>query len=572
MGIMGQEISKDEDHDSTRFSPSPPASPTLLVTSRPTETEPVLERAQAFEHYITNKQNKKMKQHIASKISDHIKVESPFVRSRKSLTVIDLVSDDEDPGLPVKDEALDHNTPVRARSLCDSGQALRNLCHNLPKESVEVERKSTTKIEPMSAPIEPLIPRYQSLFKAEKSPEILPFSQTLSSIETTPDIISPGFFTDTSLRFDPISAFHSRGLSALGSPSTEISQFFSPPPPPPVSCTYSGIQYLQNKQPPQQRKLKSISTGWRQSFIARQQSPPRRAARRKQLKAKKPLTVPKLSRGKVFKLRDVYQDYGMISAKSMSSNSSSQGSYTGVLSEERNVHDDFLPPFSSSALDGTFTGQQNQPQFRASRPSAKMNEKPTLLKPHSEMINIALGQTTFAIYADFLRWHCPLLVEECQHACARDRDLPVVLKPLEGVGLDVFGLFINWLHMERVINKRGDPPFQQRTMGLWVLAKRLQMPRLANDAVNALEARRRKEDEIQTKAFHFVYDSTEDGDPLRRYIADVCLLFPPQISEEHKKERFPDELVQDIIVASFADQIKPEDGGIDTARYHMVEL
>ncbi|PVH70723.1 hypothetical protein DL98DRAFT_597567 [Cadophora sp. DSE1049] len=105
-------------------------------------------------------------------------------------------------------------------------------------------------------------------------------------------------------------------------------------------------------------------------------------------------------------------------------------------------------------------------------------------------------------------------------------------------------------------------------MGLWVLAKRLQMPRLANDAIDALEARRRKEGEIQTKAFHFIYEKTEEGDPLRKYIADVCAHFPPQITEKIKRERFPDELVQDIFITSLADRIKPEDDEIDTTKYH----
>lgn len=117
-------------------------------------------------------------------------------------------------------------------------------------------------------------------------------------------------------------------------------------------------------------------------------------------------------------------------------------------------------------------------------------------------------------------------------------------------------------------------------MGLWVLANRLQMPGLANGALDALEARRRQEGAIQTKSFSYVYNNTEEEDGLQRYIIDVCILMILSFSDEIKTEHFPEELTQDIFVASLTEQIKPEqtkaeqtkteeDGGIDTARYHL---
>lgn len=167
-----------------------------------------------------------------------------------------------------------------------------------------------------------------------------------------------------------------------------------------------------------------------------------------------------------------------------------------------------------------------------------------------------------------MSWHCPLLAEECQRDHAHKKS--VLTKSLEDVDVDVFGLFVSWLYTEQLVNKRGKPPFQHRSMGLWILANRLRMPRLCNDALDALELRRRQEGGIQTRSFVYVYSNTTEEDPLRRYVVDVCILLMPSFSDDIKTEHFPEELTQDIFAASLIDgmKIKTEDGEIDTTKYH----
>ena len=181
------------------------------------------------------------------------------------------------------------------------------------------------------------------------------------------------------------------------------------------------------------------------------------------------------------------------------------------------------------------------------------------------MIKFVVGTSTFSVYADFVRWHCPMLAEEKEHMRGRSS----IHRSLEGVDAEVFGLFVSWLYTERVINKRGDPPFQQRCVGLWILGNRLQLPKLSNDALNALEARRRKEGAFQTKAFHYIYNNTKEGAPLRRYVTDVCAFFMPNLTEREKSEHFPEELNQDIFLASLIRRIKPENEEIDPTAYYL---
>jgi hypothetical protein len=122
----------------------------------------------------------------------------------------------------------------------------------------------------------------------------------------------------------------------------------------------------------------------------------------------------------------------------------------------------------------------------------------------------------------------------------------------------VFGLFIQWIYTQSLLNKYGQPSFQHRLLGLWVLAKKLGMPGLQNDAIGMLEMRRRLEGCVQTKSLYYVYQYTTTGDGLRRYLVDIYLpimhTFPPEILDAI----FPKEFLKEIEDAEF---VKLEDSG-----------
>lgn len=138
-------------------------------------------------------------------------------------------------------------------------------------------------------------------------------------------------------------------------------------------------------------------------------------------------------------------------------------------------------------------------------------------KPLTDIVHIQLGSASFFVYSEFLTWHCPLLVR----ACGTELGKPVVPEMLEDVDFDVFGLFVNYSYIEQVVNKLNQPPYQHRTIGLWILAKRLQMPTLANAAIGALAERQKLGERNQVKTFRYVYGKTIKCDQLPRYLVDV---------------------------------------------------
>lgn len=78
-------------------------------------------------------------------------------------------------------------------------------------------------------------------------------------------------------------------------------------------------------------------------------------------------------------------------------------------------------------------------------------------------------------------------------------------------------------------------------MALWILAKRLEMPELQNDAIDMLEMRRRMEGMVQEKTLGYVYSNTGKGDKLRLYLVDACCRSGGVV-----KERFPVEMMGEV--------------------------
>jgi hypothetical protein len=187
-------------------------------------------------------------------------------------------------------------------------------------------------------------------------------------------------------------------------------------------------------------------------------------------------------------------------------------------------------------------------------------------KPHSQISHIILGEHDFAIYFDYLLYHCPILAEQCYYASHRLANPDMLLD----ADFEVFGLLINWMYMESLNNKQGQPAYQHRLMGLWVLAKRLNMPELQNASIDALEARRKIDSRtIQVKTFWHIYNNTVKGDMLRKYVVDVCVRSKGMFSQDTEDKRFPKELVSEIQDAELV-KVESEDDVFDMAKYHVV--
>lgn len=148
---------------------------------------------------------------------------------------------------------------------------------------------------------------------------------------------------------------------------------------------------------------------------------------------------------------------------------------------------------------------------------------------------------------------------------------------LRGFDVKVFGLFQSWLyttpHVDGLVNKHGDLPYQDRCMRLWVLGKRLALPDLQNDSIDVLELQRWQEQIVHTNALDFVYDNTSKGDPLRSYLTHTCARAMNTFHDSTLEDRLPPELLRDIEEARFfkIEEEENSDGvaDIETSAYHV---
>ncbi|KAE8442011.1 hypothetical protein EG329_003947 [Mollisiaceae sp. DMI_Dod_QoI] len=350
------------------------------------------------------------------------------------------------------------------------------------------------------------------------------------------------------------------------------------------------------------------------SFVRRLKTPPKTSAVRTDIrfskpgpkrkrKAKKPLVEPKTSTGRKRGLRDVYEDiqdedinsiaWRLAIDKMIKKNDSSNGSQE-EHTMEGNLSFDTSSSFVTNVLKANALNNEKQedgsvrlykiptweysqlPSLEAdasfaSSSSSQSKKPPTFLKPLPDVVQIAIGFHIFSVHEAIFHRHCPVLAGACS---ASGGQLPEILAD---VGVDVFGLLVNWLYgqvyrlraQHLLLNSAGKPSHQHRLMKLWILAGRLRLPRLQNEAIDMLDVRVRSEKRIQTKYFENIYSNTTRGDGLRRYIVDKCLAssFAGEVSGG-----FPKELQQEMFEATL---IKHEvDGEVQAsgmARYYVIE-
>jgi len=97
---------------------------------------------------------------------------------------------------------------------------------------------------------------------------------------------------------------------------------------------------------------------------------------------------------------------------------------------------------------------------------------------------------------------------------------------LEETQPETFGIFVNWLYTQNIINEEGDSPSSSTCIRLWILADKILAPQLQNQALIHLEAARlsdEKSKRLGSGIFQYVWDNTTKESPLRTYLVQVMI-------------------------------------------------
>lgn len=148
----------------------------------------------------------------------------------------------------------------------------------------------------------------------------------------------------------------------------------------------------------------------------------------------------------------------------------------------------------------------------------------------------------FRVHQDFLCYYSPYFEAVFKGKFAESKSGAL---DLEDVSPKVFEIFVNWLYTQTVFLPGSKLPQIQDLMNLWIFADRLLIPRLQNHTLEAIDRVRLKSKTFPSSVFHHVYEYTDKGSPLRRYIVDV--MSRGKANPLQYPERFPVELLVDII-------------------------
>jgi len=109
---------------------------------------------------------------------------------------------------------------------------------------------------------------------------------------------------------------------------------------------------------------------------------------------------------------------------------------------------------------------------------------------------------------------------------------------------EVFGIFVNWLYMQK-IEIKSDCEWAIRCillMNVWLLADRVMVPRLQNEALALLERAGREGREFPPSQYQRIYRNTTKDSPLRACIVKMW----PDLTISNS-ELYPRELLVDLV-------------------------
>jgi hypothetical protein len=117
---------------------------------------------------------------------------------------------------------------------------------------------------------------------------------------------------------------------------------------------------------------------------------------------------------------------------------------------------------------------------------------------------------------------------------------------LEEVEGKTFGIFANWLYTQTIEDEDAKVPSADQLIQLWVLADRLLVPTLQNQALLVLDKQRQENHRLPSSSYNFAYENTKDNSPLRLYITECCVYRQHPIQNP---KNYPHQMLVDIINA-----------------------
>jgi len=183
--------------------------------------------------------------------------------------------------------------------------------------------------------------------------------------------------------------------------------------------------------------------------------------------------------------------------------------------------------YSSSNSDSDLTNSDStvcKPRHgEGKQPTGKKEKRSSLVGPQPivtvNIIDSKQLRHPFRIHQNYICHYSPYFKAAFTGNFTEAETQELQLEDVEG---EIFGVFVNWLYTQTIEDEEAKVPSAHHLIQLWVLADRLLVPTLQNQALLVLDKQRR-EGCRPSLSYNFVYENTKDNSPLRLYIIECCV-------------------------------------------------
>lgn len=157
------------------------------------------------------------------------------------------------------------------------------------------------------------------------------------------------------------------------------------------------------------------------------------------------------------------------------------------------------------------------------------------------------GKQKFVLHRNFICHYSPFFDATFNGDFKEGKDQQL---DLEETDPKVFGIFVNWLYTQEIVAPDEYPATSSHLVRLWVLADRMLVPKLQDDALEEFD-KLRVEHRLRLSGgtIQYIYDNTVDGSPLRRYVVALEATGYKDMPEDFVDlpQFFPREMLVDMI-------------------------
>ncbi|TVY73304.1 hypothetical protein LSUE1_G005518 [Lachnellula suecica] len=222
---------------------------------------------------------------------------------------------------------------------------------------------------------------------------------------------------------------------------------------------------------------------------------------------------------------------------------------------------------AGASLFGTIAAPSKVPaQIKSSPPSLQKTPKGPIFRNPSELVTLEFGpeKVKFLIHKEFACHYSPVLKAAFNSEFLEGQTKVYTLdEPIEDTGR----LFTHWIYTQQLSiigfehwnSKNTDMALVQ----LWVLADKLLIPQLQNQAIRELHRAQMGpldvgDPRIPFSTINYLYENTPRGSPLRKYIINMCALYVDEQYYLTNSSEFPKEMLLELVVA-FAETVDMDD-------------